>query len=167
MTDDQPCSGFPDQCPNQRTVQPNWPVHGGGIRCGCADPTPSIGIVSPVDMEGVTITAAKVQDSVISISASNGRPLVAIRRDGRLEFGDDYQPDAAARLFWEAVQRFAPIQMEQQFGRPLAERINAELGALQRVREWTSSKPVTARNEFGDGYREALRDVRDLLPKED
>jgi hypothetical protein len=32
-----PCAGFPDQCPNQVPVESSWPVHGGGIRCGCAD----------------------------------------------------------------------------------------------------------------------------------
>ncbi|HEY9373942.1 hypothetical protein [Streptomyces sp.] len=31
------CPGFPEQCPNLRPVDPNPPVHLGGIRCGCAD----------------------------------------------------------------------------------------------------------------------------------
>ncbi|MGW9058875.1 hypothetical protein [Streptomyces sp. NPDC055733] len=34
---------------------------------------------------------------------------------------------------------------------------------LQRVREWVTSDVVTARSEFGNGYREAQRDIRDLL----
>lgn len=35
--------------------------------------------------------------------------------------------------------------------------------AVARVREWIASEPVDARNEFGNGYREALRDIGDLL----
>jgi hypothetical protein len=35
--------------------------------------------------------------------------------------------------------------------------------ALGRVREWVTSDVVTATNEFGNGYREAQRDIRDLL----
>jgi len=31
------CPGFPEQCPNLRPVDPDPPVHLGGIRCGCAD----------------------------------------------------------------------------------------------------------------------------------
>ncbi|MFD5798643.1 hypothetical protein ACFWIO_34955 [Streptomyces diastatochromogenes] len=31
------CPGFPERCPNLRPVDPNPPVHYGGIRCGCAD----------------------------------------------------------------------------------------------------------------------------------
>ena len=34
---------------------------------------------------------------------------------------------------------------------------------LARVREWVTSDVVTARNEFGNGYREAQRDIRDLI----
>lgn len=31
------CPGFPDRCPNLRPVDPDPPIHLGGIRCGCAD----------------------------------------------------------------------------------------------------------------------------------
>lgn len=34
---------------------------------------------------------------------------------------------------------------------------------LARVSEWVTSEVVTARSEFGNGYREAQRDIRDLL----
>lgn len=34
------CPGFPDRCPNLRTVEPNPPEHYGGIRCGCGDEQP-------------------------------------------------------------------------------------------------------------------------------
>lgn len=35
------CPGFPDKCPNLKTVEPDPPAHFGGIRCGCADQTPT------------------------------------------------------------------------------------------------------------------------------
>lgn len=38
---DDVCPGFPEQCPNIRTVEPDPSVHYGGIRCGCADEDPS------------------------------------------------------------------------------------------------------------------------------
>jgi hypothetical protein len=31
----QPCAGFPDQCRNRITVEPDPPHHDGGVRCGC------------------------------------------------------------------------------------------------------------------------------------
>ncbi|MEU4154795.1 hypothetical protein [Streptomyces antimycoticus] len=34
------CPGFPERCPNLRTVEPNPPEHYGGIRCGCGDTQP-------------------------------------------------------------------------------------------------------------------------------
>lgn len=34
---------------------------------------------------------------------------------------------------------------------------------VERVRAWIDTDPVTGRNEFGNGYREALRDVRAIL----
>jgi hypothetical protein len=93
------------------------------------------GVISAQDMQNVTISATTVQASGISIPASNGRPLVTIRPDGTLEFGKDYQPDEAARAFWEAVQRLAPTGMEQEYGKPLTARINAELAAGERAQK--------------------------------
>lgn len=44
----------------------------------------------------------------------------------------------------------------------------AELAAaVARIREWAESDVVTASTSFGDGYREALRDIRDMLPRPD
>lgn len=37
---DEICPGFPDRCPNLRTIEPNPPEHYGGIRCGCGDAEP-------------------------------------------------------------------------------------------------------------------------------
>lgn len=35
--------------------------------------------------------------------------------------------------------------------------------AIERVRAWIAGEPVTARSEFGSGYREALHDITDVL----
>jgi hypothetical protein len=40
------CPGFPEQCPNILPVDPNPPIHYGGIRCGCAD-QPAVGAQQP------------------------------------------------------------------------------------------------------------------------
>ena len=42
---------------------------------------------------------------LISIMRADQNPLVTIHTDGRMEFGPDYEPDEAARVFWDAVQR--------------------------------------------------------------
>lgn len=93
------------------------------------------GIITPQELQDVTISATKVQPSLITLPTANGRPLVTIHPDGRLEFGPDYTPDAAAQAFWEAVQRFAPDPMTREYGAPLAARINTELAAGQHARE--------------------------------
>ncbi|MGV9562164.1 hypothetical protein [Streptomyces sp. NPDC003480] len=36
-------------------------------------------------------------------------------------------------------------------------------GAVTRIRAWIASEPVTADTGFGDGYREALRDIQVLI----
>lgn len=93
------------------------------------------GVISAQDLAPLTISAAKVQPSAYVIPASNGRPLVTIRPDGSIEFGEDYQPDEAAGAFWEAVQRLAPTGMEQEYGKPLTARINAELAAGEKAQK--------------------------------
>jgi hypothetical protein len=39
---------------------------------------------------------------------SFSKPLVTIRNDGVLIYGEGYEPDAAARTFWEAMALHAP-----------------------------------------------------------
>jgi hypothetical protein len=54
-----------------------------------------------------TDTTVVASPSVIQI-AGRGRPLVTLHPDGRLEYGEDYTPDEAARMFWEAVAGMSP-----------------------------------------------------------
>lgn len=44
----------------------------------------------------------------IRINRPTGELLVQFKSDGVLEFGDTYEPDEAARIFWEAMSRNAP-----------------------------------------------------------
>jgi hypothetical protein len=134
MTDQMPdpCPGFPDGCPNLVDVpadRSDPPRHGGGVRCGCADQPR---LVTPKDLKNLTISATQVEASRITVPF-DGRPMVTIHNDGRLEYAAEYQPDEAARAFWEAVQRLAPDPMVREFGAPLAARINAELAAGQEA----------------------------------
>jgi len=62
---------------------------------------------------GQTVEIAKAP--LLSIGG-NGTPMVTLHRDGRLEYGKDYQPDEAARAFWEALQR-----LQQGMGLPSAD----------------------------------------------
>ncbi|MFD4795955.1 hypothetical protein [Streptomyces anulatus] len=101
-------------------------------------PEPSL--VTVDNTKVMQITATNVTSAASITIPGTAGPLVTIRPDGRLEYGPGYEPDEAARLFWDAMRRWAPSPMEKQFGRPLTERINAELArgetalaAVQRI----------------------------------
>lgn len=47
----------------------------------------------------------------IVIDGANGSPLVTIKPDGTIVYGDGYTPDAAAKAFWDAVGRRARPQL--------------------------------------------------------
>jgi hypothetical protein len=48
---------------------------------------------------------------------------------------------------------------------PPSETDGSELAAkrLARISEWANGDAVMAKSSFGDGYREAMRDIRDLV----
>lgn len=93
---------------------------------------------SPITVDStkvMQITATNVTSAASITIPGTAGPLVTIRPDGRLEYGPGYEPDEAARLFWDAMRRWAPSPMEKQFGRPLTERINADLARGQKAEE--------------------------------
>lgn len=51
------------------------------------------------------------------------------------------------------VERFCEAEADRDRARALTARIN----------EWANGDVVTAKSSFGDGYREAMRDIRDLI----
>lgn len=88
---------------------------------------------------------------IVHITGSNRQPLVSIHPDGRTEFGDDYTPDAAAKAFWDAVQRLVPDRMVREYGAPLTARINANLAAGQRAQ-----KQVERLDSMAEAWKERL-----------
>jgi hypothetical protein len=76
---------------------------------------------------------------------ANSEPLVTIHPDKTMTFGKDYTPDAAARLFWDAVLQAAPTKTDDFYFREcrrldkecrtLAARV-AELEAELRLFGW-------------------------------
>ena len=60
----------------------------------------------------ITIRQPQATDPLLTINgkgdAGFNKPLVTIRNDGVLIYGEGYEPDAAARTFWEAMALHAP-----------------------------------------------------------
>lgn len=46
----------------------------------------------------------------IVIQGVDRQPLVSIHPDGALEYGPGYEPDEAARTFWDALRRYMPAR---------------------------------------------------------
>lgn len=90
-------------------------------------------IVDQMERTGTIAVSNVPLRGLICIHGSTG-PLVTIHTedDGRLEYGPGYEPDEAARLFWQAFQRNA---MMNDFGPGLTRRIDEELAAGQRAEE--------------------------------
>jgi hypothetical protein len=47
---------------------------------------------------------------IISIMGGDGAPLVTIHPNGTLEYGPGYDPDDAARRFWDAMRYHMPAR---------------------------------------------------------
>lgn len=53
------------------------------------------------------------QERTVKILGDNGIPLVTLHPDGQLEYGPDYDPDEAARRFWDAMRHYMPARCER------------------------------------------------------
>ena len=60
----------------------------------------------------VSIRSPVLQGS-IAICTAAGKALVTIKPDGVIEYGEDYSPDAAAKIFWEAIGFYHPSRLER------------------------------------------------------
>lgn len=87
-----------------------------------------------VTMGQIIVSADQIQafqiapPPAIELRGDGGGLLVAVHPDGRLEYGPGYEPDEAARRFWDGVEQYARTI---QYGAPLNARIDAELKAGQ------------------------------------
>ena len=88
-----------------------------------------------LEFQPYTIAASHVEAHTINLPF-NGRPLVTIDlNDGSMAFGPDYEPDEAARLFWQAVKDATPTPAVREFGPALHARINEHLASGQKAEE--------------------------------
>jgi hypothetical protein len=55
---------------------------------------------------------ATLEPCVLSICGTGGELLVKIHLDGRLEYGETYTPDVAARTFWNALAWLTPAPVQ-------------------------------------------------------
>jgi hypothetical protein len=97
---------------------------------------PAAGIPSITAMKPITSYTIRIPDE-------NNRPMVTIHPDGRIEFGEAYEPDEAARMFWASVRRFAPSLEEREFGVPLTARINTELARGEQAERLLRATLIT------------------------
>lgn len=51
-----------------------------------------------------TFTLVQPPQTIAILGEDNRTPLVTIHATGELEYGPDYQPDEAARRFWDAMR---------------------------------------------------------------
>lgn len=47
--------------------------------------------------------SSNVHSDTITINGAGGDAMVSISPDGNIEYGEDYTPDEAAKVFWEAI----------------------------------------------------------------
>jgi|SRR5690348_2341492 len=57
-----------------------------------------------------TLTVFNPQPGNFTLFGLNGKVLVTIHLDGTIEYGKDYTPDKAAKVFWEALGRDMPCK---------------------------------------------------------
>jgi len=56
-------------------------------------------------------TMKQSNEKHLQIIDGSGQMMVKIKHDGTLEYGEHYNPDAAARAFWGAILAARPEQL--------------------------------------------------------
>ena len=51
---------------------------------------------------------AAYQGPILEVRRDAIKPIVTVHPDGTVEYGPDYNPDEAARIFWEAIGSHRP-----------------------------------------------------------
>jgi hypothetical protein len=57
--------------------------------------------------ENVDISIFQPDGPLLVINDEQGNPMVTIERDRTLTYGENYDPDKAARIFWDSFARHA------------------------------------------------------------
>ena len=87
---------------------------------------------NPFVYSGSITAADPLPGNIVIRPVHNRPPLVTIHPDGTLEYGPDYTPDEAARVFWDAMAARAQ-SMETLYGRGLSESVNQHLAAGEKA----------------------------------
>lgn len=101
-----------------------------------------------------------VDPPLISIMRADQNPLVTIHTDGRMEFGPDYEPDEAARVFWDAVHRLTPVPTDAVDNLRHAQQLEAAIARAHHVADLIAAgAPWNA--------EDTARRIRDALDPQD
>lgn len=74
------------------------------------EPLPELNTILPAAT--IQWTKPKPGDTVLTIYGEDNKKLVEIDNLGKMVFGEGYQPDEAAKIFWNAVQYHVPGPMQ-------------------------------------------------------
>lgn len=110
----------------------------------------------PIDLSQIIVSADQITGNVIRLTPTpifearghNGQPIVTVHHDGHLEYGPGYQPDHAARQFWDAVEQHA---RNIQYGAPMNATINAHLKAGEEA-----ERKVQRLDQMATAWKERL-----------
>lgn len=80
-------------------------------------------------MNDYTLKTAKPEDSLITIYMHH-EALVTIKPNGDLEYGKNYTPDAAAKIFWETLAKTNPAKLMKEI-----ESLEASLKAIKEYND--------------------------------
>lgn len=93
----------------------------------------------------------EIAEALMSWAERNANPQYASLR----------RPETVRQNAYSRADAVLAVLAAPAVGQPAEAQATDE--ALARVRSWIASQPVTARSEFGNGYREALRDITDVI----
>lgn len=110
------------------------------------------GIITPAELANMNITASQpipvAPPTVFSVHADDGSLMVAMHHDGHLEYGAAYEPDEAARRFWDGIEQWSRTL---QYGAPLNASIDAQLAAGEKAQ-----KQVKRLDQMATTWKERL-----------
>lgn len=89
--------------------------------------------------------------TIFTIHGKDNEPLVEMFRDGTIAFGPNYDPDTAARLWWETVAGLVPVALldgDAAFSRGEAAGRERELATIATLRQQKDKALAEASETF-------------------